>query len=47
MNNNEIKALISLLDDDNDKEISLHVEHAILNLGETIVSLLEQVGKKL
>jgi len=45
VNNNEIKALISLLDD-NDKEISLHVEHAILNLGETIVPFLEQEWEK-
>ncbi|PWJ54519.1 transglutaminase superfamily protein [Dyadobacter jejuensis] len=40
MNKNEIKALISLLDDE-DHEVSQHVEGRILSLGGSIIPLLE------
>jgi regulator of sirC expression with transglutaminase-like and TPR domain len=41
MNNNEIKALVSLLDDE-DKEIQLHVEQKIISLGDAIIPFLEE-----
>ena len=40
MDNNKIKALISLLDDE-DVEIISHVEHEIVSLGEKIIPFLE------
>ena len=40
MDNNKIKALISLLDDD-DKEVVAHVEQEIINIGEGIIPFLE------
>ena len=41
MTNQEIKALISLLDDD-DQEIALHVEKKIVSLGEPVIPFLEE-----
>ena len=41
MNNNEIKALVSLLDDE-DKEILSHVEQKIISLGDAIIPFLEE-----
>jgi regulator of sirC expression with transglutaminase-like and TPR domain len=41
MNNNEIKALVSLLDDE-DKEIQIHVEQKIISLGDAIIPFLEE-----
>lgn len=41
MNNNEIKALVSLLDDE-DKEIQMHVEQKIISLGDAIIPFLEE-----
>jgi regulator of sirC expression with transglutaminase-like and TPR domain len=41
MDNNEIKALVSLLDDD-DKEVLTHVEQKIISLGDTIIPYLEE-----
>lgn len=41
MNNNEIKALVSLLDDE-DKEIQMHVEQKIISLGDSIIPFLEE-----
>ncbi len=40
MNTNEIKALVSLLDDD-DKEVQLHVEQKIISLGGPVIPYLE------
>ena len=40
MNTNEIKALVSLLDDD-DKEVQLHVEQKIISLGGSVIPYLE------
>jgi regulator of sirC expression with transglutaminase-like and TPR domain len=40
MNNNEIKALVSLLDDE-DKEVLTHVEQKIISLGDSIIPFLE------
>ncbi|MDJ1499134.1 transglutaminase-like domain-containing protein [Xanthocytophaga agilis] len=40
MNTNEIKALVSLLDDD-DKEVQLHVEQRIISLGGPVIPFLE------
>ncbi|MBC8112555.1 MAG: hypothetical protein H7Y04_16000 [Verrucomicrobia bacterium] len=40
MKTNEIKALVSLLDDD-DKEVSDHVEQKIISLGDTVIPFLE------
>ena len=40
MNPNEIKALVSLLDDD-DKEVQLHVEQKIISLGGLVIPFLE------
>lgn len=40
MDDNKIKALISLLDDD-DKEVFIHVEKEIINIGESIIPFLE------
>ena len=40
MNDNEIKALISLLDDD-DTEVATHVEGRIREMGNTIIPFLE------
>ena len=40
MNNNEIKALVSLLDDE-DEQIVTHVEQKILSLGTGIIPILE------
>lgn len=40
MENKEIKALVSLLDDE-DKEIATHVEEKILSMGEVIIPFLE------
>src|SRR4028118_2145522 len=41
MNNNELKALVSLLDDE-DKEIQIHVEQKIISLGDAIIPFLEE-----
>lgn len=41
MDNNELRALVSLLDDE-DKEVLLHVERKILSLGDTIIPFLEE-----
>jgi len=41
MNTNEIKALVSLLDDE-DKEVLLHVEQKIISLGDPIIPYLEE-----
>lgn len=41
MNNNELKALVSLLDDE-DKEIQLHVEQKIISLGDAVIPFLEE-----
>jgi hypothetical protein len=41
MNNSEIKALVSLLDDE-DKEIQMHVEQKIISLGDAIIPFLEE-----
>lgn len=41
MNNNELKALVSLLDDE-DKEIQLHVEQKIISLGDSVIPFLEE-----
>ncbi len=41
MTNQEIKALISLLDDE-DQEISVHVEDKIVSLGEPVIPFLEE-----
>jgi regulator of sirC expression with transglutaminase-like and TPR domain len=41
MNNSEIKALVSLLDDE-DKEIQIHVEQKIMSLGDAIIPFLEE-----
>jgi regulator of sirC expression with transglutaminase-like and TPR domain len=40
MNNNEIKALVSLLDDE-DKEVLTHVEQKIISLGDSVIPFLE------
>jgi regulator of sirC expression with transglutaminase-like and TPR domain len=40
MNSNEIKALVSLLDDE-DKEVLLHVEKKIISLGDSVIPFLE------
>lgn len=40
MDDNKLKALISLLDDD-DKEVFTHVEQEIINIGESIIPFLE------
>jgi len=40
MSTNEIKALVSLLDDD-DKEVQLHVEQKIISLGGSVIPYLE------
>ncbi len=40
MNENEIKALLSLLDDD-DKEVQIHVEQKIISLGGSVIPFLE------
>ncbi len=40
MNTNEIKALVSLLDDE-DKEVQLHVEQKIISLGGSVIPFLE------
>ena len=40
MNSNEIKALVSLLDDE-DKEVLTHVENRIISLGDAIIPFLE------
>ncbi|MES2733719.1 MAG: transglutaminase-like domain-containing protein [Bacteroidota bacterium] len=40
MNSNEIKALVSLLDDE-DKEVLLHVEQKIISLGDSVIPFLE------
>ncbi|MBC7921815.1 MAG: hypothetical protein H7Z75_12100 [Ferruginibacter sp.] len=40
MNSNEIKALVSLLDDE-DKEVLTHVENKIISLGDAIIPFLE------
>lgn len=40
MDDNKIKALISLLDDE-DREVILHVEQEIINIGEEIIPFLE------
>jgi len=41
MNNNELKALVSLLDDE-DREIQLHVEQRIISLGDAVIPFLEE-----
>lgn len=41
MNHNEIKALVSLLDDE-DKEVQSHVEQKIISLGDAIIPFLEE-----
>ena len=41
MNTNEIKALVSLLDDE-DKEVLLHVEQKIISMGDPIIPYLEE-----
>lgn len=41
MNNNELKALVSLLDDE-DKEIQIHVEQKIISLGDAVIPFLEE-----
>ena len=41
MEDNEIKALISLLDDD-DKQVVSHVEERILSIGKEIIPYLEK-----
>ncbi len=41
MNTNEIKALVSLLDDE-DKEVLTHVEQKIISLGDAIIPYLEE-----
>jgi regulator of sirC expression with transglutaminase-like and TPR domain len=40
MNNSEIKALVSLLDDE-DKEVLTHVEQKIISLGDSVIPFLE------
>ena len=41
MEENELKALVSLLDDD-DKQISSHVEEKILSIGNKVIPFLEK-----
>jgi regulator of sirC expression with transglutaminase-like and TPR domain len=45
MNSSEIKALVSLLDDD-DKEVLSHVENKIISLGDSIIPFLEEEWEK-
>lgn len=45
MDSNEIKALVSLLDDE-DKEVLMHVEQKIISLGDAVIPFLESEWEK-
>ncbi len=45
MKENELKALVSLIDDD-DLEVSSHVENKLISMGSDVIPLLEEVWEK-